>query len=80
MEADMSNYELALTVAQKLPADERLRLIDALQETVEDSELPAEWQGEIERRVAEYQAGTAEMIPWSQIRAEALARIGHAQH
>jgi len=71
----MSNYELALTFALKLSMEERLRLIDALQETVGETEPLAEWQGEIERRVAEYEAGTAELIPWSQIRSEALARL-----
>ena len=34
---------------------------------------------EIERRVAELDAGTAETVPWSQIRDEALARIDAGQ-
>jgi len=41
--------------------------------------LSAEWVDEIERRVTELDAGVAKTIPWSQIREEALARIGHGK-
>ena len=44
-----------------------------------EAEAPFSEEGarEIERRVAELDAGTAQTVPWSQIRDEALARIGH---
>lgn len=78
----MSDFSSVLSAAQQLPEADRLRLIDALWESVPpDSEAPFtdEWAREIERRVAELEAGTAKTVPWSQIRDEALARIGHGQ-
>ena len=76
----MNDFRSVLSAAQQLPEPDRLRLIDALWETVPaESEAPFsdEWAGEIERRVAELQAGAVKTVPWSQIRDEALARIGH---
>ena len=78
----MSDFSSILSAAQRLPERDRLRLIDALWETVPpDSEAPfsEEWAREIERRVAELDAGSAKTVPWPQIRDEALARIGHGK-
>ncbi len=78
----MSDFGSVLSAAQQLTEPDRLRLIDALWESVpDDSDAPFsdEWAREIERRVAELDAGTAQTVPWSQIRDEALARIGHGQ-
>jgi len=78
----MSDYISVLSAAQALPEQDRLRLIDALWETVSpDLEAPFsdEWAREIERRVAALDAGTAKTIPWSQIREEALARLRDGQ-
>jgi putative addiction module component (TIGR02574 family) len=78
----MSDYTSVLSAAQELPEPDRLRLIDALWETV-SPELEApfsdDWTREIERRVAALDAGTAKTIPWSQIREEALARLHDGQ-
>ncbi len=74
----MCNFDSVLSAAQRLSAQDRLRLIDALWETVSpDSEAPFtdEWLREIQRRVAEFDGGTAETVPWSRIRDEALGRI-----
>ncbi len=76
----MNDFRSVLSAAQQLPEPDRLRLIDALWETVPaESEAPFsdEWAREIERRVAELQTGAVKTVPWSQIRDEALARIGH---
>jgi putative addiction module component (TIGR02574 family) len=76
----MDDFQSVLTAGQQLSEPDRLRLIDALWETVPaESEAPFcdEWAREMERRVAELDAGTARTVPWSQIRDEALARIGH---
>lgn len=76
----MGDFSSVLSAAQQLPEQDRLRLIDALWETVpSESEAPFsdEWAREIERRVAELDAGTAKTVPWSQVRDEALARIRH---
>ena len=71
-----------LSAARQLPDDDRPRLIDALWDSVPpDSDAPFsdEWAREIERRVGELAAGTAQTVSWSQIRDEALARIGHGK-
>ncbi len=75
-----ADFQSILHAAQNLTAQDRLRLIDALWDTVPaDSAVPIheEWEAELESRVAEIVAGTAETLPWSQIRQAALARIGH---
>ena len=71
----MNDFTSVLSAAPQLPKADRLRLIDALWESVPpDAEAPfsEEWAREIERRVAELDAGTAKTVPWSQIRDEAL--------
>jgi putative addiction module component (TIGR02574 family) len=78
----MSDFDSVLSAAQQLPDTDRLRLIDALWDSVPpDSDVPFsdEWASEIERRVAELDAGTAQTVPWPGIRDEALARIGHGK-
>ena len=78
----MTDFDTVLSAAQRLPDDERLRLIDALWDSVPVeavAPLPEEWIREIERRVAELDTGTAGTLPWSRIRDEALARLGHGK-
>jgi putative addiction module component (TIGR02574 family) len=78
----MTDFSSILSAAQQLPEQDRLRLIDALWETVPpetDAPFSEEWAEEIERRVAELEAGTAQTVPWSLIREEALARIGNGK-
>jgi putative addiction module component (TIGR02574 family) len=78
----MTDFSSILSAAQQLPEQDRLRLIDALWETVPpetEAHFSEEWAREIERRVAELDSGTAKTVPWAQIREEALARIGHGQ-
>jgi putative addiction module component (TIGR02574 family) len=75
----MTDFNAVLSAAQQLPEQERLRLIDALWDTVPpeaESPFSEEWAREIEQRVAELDAGKAQTIPWSRIRDEALARVG----
>jgi putative addiction module component (TIGR02574 family) len=38
-----------------------------------------DWQREIERRVAELDAGTATTVPWDTVWEEALAHIAHGK-
>jgi putative addiction module component (TIGR02574 family) len=38
--------------------------------------LSDEWRQEIKRRSAELEAGSVQTVPWEQIRADALRRIG----
>ena len=74
----MLSYEQALEAASQLPEQDRLRLIDALWETVTpDAEavFSAEWIEVINSRVADLESGRAKTVPWPQIREEALARL-----
>jgi putative addiction module component (TIGR02574 family) len=78
----MTNFDSVLSAAQQLPDEDRLRLIDALWESVppdRNAPFSDEWAIEIERRVAELDAGTARTIPWSEVRDKALARVGHGK-
>lgn len=78
----MSEFDSVLSAAQQLPDQDRLRLIDALWESVPpDAEFSFsdEWAREIERRVAELDAGASQTVPWYRIRDEAIARIGHGK-
>lgn len=78
----MSPYENLLNAARRLPESDRLRLIDALWQTVSpeaEASFTEEWIQEIDRRINEIDNGTVTTIPWSTIRAEALARLGNAQ-
>jgi len=78
----MSDFDSVLSAAQQLADEDRLRLIDALWESIppdRNAPFSDDWAHEIERRVAELDAGTARTIPWPQIRDAALARVGHGK-
>ena len=78
----MLTFESVLDAAEQLPTAERLRLIEALWNSVPadvDIPLHAEWEEELTRRVANLENGTATTIPWTTVREEALARIGHGK-
>ena len=75
----MPTIESLLSDAAQLPVAERIQLIDAIWETLPADSLPPlseEWLVEIQRRSSEYDAGSTETISWTQIRDEALRRIG----
>jgi putative addiction module component (TIGR02574 family) len=76
----MTDFNSVLGDARQLSPEDRLKLIDALWESVPadlDTGLHPDWAAELERRVAAIEAGTASTVPWTTIREEALARIGH---
>lgn len=75
----MSHYESVLADAGSLPVVDRIRLIEALWDTVPPDSRPPlsdEWIAEIQRRSAEYDSGLVRTVPWEQIRADALRRAG----
>jgi putative addiction module component (TIGR02574 family) len=75
----MPDFQSVFSDASQLPVAQRVELIEALWDTVPDEALPplsAEWLSEIERRSAEFDAGTVTAIPWEQIKADALRRAG----
>jgi putative addiction module component (TIGR02574 family) len=74
----MSDLNSLLTDASQLPLADRLELIEALWDTVPEDALPPlsdAWKAEIHRRSAAFEAGTAETIPWSAVRADAMQRL-----
>jgi putative addiction module component (TIGR02574 family) len=78
----MPDYQTLLAGASGLPIADRIQLIEALWDTLPDNSLPPltdEWLAEIERRSAEYEAGSVQTVPWEQIRREALRRAGVTQ-
>ena len=76
----MVDFNSLLSEAKQLSVEDQLRLIEALWDLVppdEDIPLHENWAAELELRVAAIEDGTAVTAPWSTIREEALARIGH---
>jgi putative addiction module component (TIGR02574 family) len=63
--------------AARLPERDRATLAGLLIETldpVSESDVEAAWSEEIKRRIAEIDAGTVELIPWEDVRAELFAQ------
>jgi putative addiction module component (TIGR02574 family) len=73
------DYASVLTAASSLSIDDRIRLIDALSETIEaeqpDLELTDEFKKELDRRSAAYAASPEKALPWEVVKARALARL-----
>ena len=66
-----------LQAALKLPSSARVELVDKLIASLDGAdrrELSATWKKEIRRRSREIDAGTAGLIPWSEIEAELTKR------
>ena len=74
----MLKYETLLADATRLPVADRIHLIDAIWETLPTDSLPPlsdEWIAEIQRRSAEYDSGSAETVPWEEVKADAMRRV-----
>lgn len=66
--------ERIFQAATQLNAQDRMDLIEALLDITPQEEPPIlheSWRGEIARRSAEIDAGTAKLIPWSEVRRKA---------
>ncbi len=64
--------------AAELPERDRATLAGLLIDSLDpeaDAEVEAAWANEVARRVAELDAGTAETIPWEEVRKELFARL-----
>lgn len=75
----MSTFDDVLDAAQNLAPSDRIRLIDALWDTVPPEEWPApsdEWVAEVQRRSAEYDAGRMSASPWPEVRQRARRKAG----
>ncbi len=74
----MTSYEAIFTAAARLPADERVRLIDDLS-TIDSTEPPtlsSAWLSEIEQRSKEIDAGTANLVAWDEVRTRVRKKVG----
>jgi len=74
----MSDVENVLAVALRLPAEARAavaaELIESLDETEHSpEEVEAAWAEEIERRLADVDAGVVTPVPWSEARRRIFA-------
>lgn len=67
-----------LSAAESLSIDDRIRLVEAVWDGIaaEQSaiELTDAQKGELERRIAAYEASPQNVVPWEQVEAEARAR------
>ncbi len=71
-----TSFETVESAALNLSITERVKLSEHLIASLdEDSEIEAAWADEVDRRIAEVEAGTVHMIP----AAEAIASALHAQ-
>jgi len=64
--------------AAELSDEDRATLAGLLIESLEgepDLDVEAAWAAEIEKRVAELDAGTVESIPWEQVRQRLVDRL-----
>lgn len=67
------NLKVVFQDAAQLPERDRATLAGLLIETldpVSEPDVEAAWAAEIERRVTEIDAGSVELIPWEDVRAE----------
>jgi putative addiction module component (TIGR02574 family) len=69
-----------LNEALKLPGDARAALAEALLASLDshvDQDNESAWAAEIDRRVAELDAGTVSTIPWAEVRNRLFERARH---
>lgn len=71
-----SPVDALIEAAKRLTRDERVAFFDRFTEVLgendnDDQPLSAEWMAEIDRRVAEVEAGTCELHDWKDVLQEA---------
>ena len=76
----MANGKDLRARALELPRDERASLahdlLESLDEPLEDpADVEAAWLAEVQRRMREIADGSADLVDWDEVRAEALARL-----
>lgn len=69
-----------LSLAKQLPFEEQLELVEALWDNIVDHGAPPELtpaqKAELDRRIADYEANPDDLVPWSEVKAAVVARIG----
>jgi putative addiction module component (TIGR02574 family) len=73
------DFSQVLSAANSLSIDDRIRLVEAIWESIEGEppmpELTEAQKQELDRRLAAYEAAPRECVPWEQVEAEARARL-----
>lgn len=75
----MTTFDEIMGAASNLPASDRLRLIDALRDTVELEAWPApseQWIAESQRRSDDLDAGLMQASQWSEVKSRARRKAG----
>jgi putative addiction module component (TIGR02574 family) len=71
---------MLLEQARRLSVEDQLALVEALWDGLAEQEvvpLPTGAQkAELDRRIAEHEANPGDVVSWSEVKAEALARTG----
>ena len=73
--------DLATTLTEivSLSVDERIRLVEAIWDSIAaepgQPELTEAQQQELERRLGAHAASPEDVVPWEQVKAQALARV-----
>jgi putative addiction module component (TIGR02574 family) len=76
-------YEEVRRIASELPEDQQILLANSLWENVgnrdaaasSDPEIEALWHSEVERRVAEFEAGNGAACSWEEVESPLRARL-----
>jgi putative addiction module component (TIGR02574 family) len=72
------NFSTTLAGIVSLSIDERLRLAEAIWESISSEpgqpELTEAQQQELERRLAAHTASPEDVVPWEEVKAQVLAR------
>jgi putative addiction module component (TIGR02574 family) len=66
-------------LASELDEHDRATLAGLLLESLEhevDEDVEAAWQAEIERRLAELDANSVELVPWEEVKAKLMRSTG----
>jgi putative addiction module component (TIGR02574 family) len=73
-----TNADSILGTALALPPDERARIAAELIASLDegnDADVETAWAAEIERRIAQVEAGEAETVSWEEARARIRSKI-----
>ena len=64
----------------RLPVDDRLQLVQEIWDSIAESQklvpLTTTQQTELKRRLRDHQANPDDVIPWEEVKAATLARLG----
>ncbi|MFH0822598.1 MAG: addiction module protein [Pseudomonadota bacterium] len=73
------NLSTTLAEIASLSVDERIRLVESIWDSIasepDQLELTQARQRELERRLAAHTASPEDVIPWEEVKAQALARL-----